>query len=519
MRAVAGVSHALDRLVLEAACYMQKKAVIPVSSVLEGEIGVRPSSEAVKLLTLEQAVKYRAMPIKIQSIRGVSSIAFITYDALRIAEIQNEIKFITGRDARGVIVSRELFDKSVSKAYVEGGGVLSRAVGQCADIKPLPSNNLSIVASTPALRVLDAIMQYALAKNASDVHLIPVNDGVRIELRINGEMFRSCELISNVTIYRELLNRLKILAGIDTTKPLAIAEGRFSMTISSKEIHARLSLIATAFGERATIRIATGGFKTLDQLGMPGEALRFLGMLEQQPVGGVLVSGATGSGKSSLLYGLIHRLLERGLSVSSVEDPVEIKLPGVSQTEVGKNGITYESGFSALLRHDPDVIMLGEIRSPESAVSAVHAMLSGHLVLSTIHAGGIYEMFLRLKGLGVSQVDLAESLRLLVNISLVPRLCSCKVVDLESSSSVGIKLFKKCGCHDCDYSGYVGRLPVLDLLLVDNDVKSALQELSVEALRGAVNNGNALFKSAQLESYLVAGEVSIRDCQGLLASI
>lgn len=495
---------------------MKNRAVIPLNVELQPERLISPSAEAVKLLSHEQAKKIRALPIKLHKSRDQVTVAFITADGGAVADIERDMKFVTGFDAKGVIVSEELFRRSLSKAYIEGGVVLAGVVKECP-VKPLPSNNLSILASTPALRLLDAILQYAVARCASDIHLIPSADAVRIELRINGEMFRSKESISNSGVYKELLNRLKILAAIDTTKLQPIAEGRFSLTISGVDVNARLSLIATAFGDRATIRMSPGAARTLEELNICSEALKLISLIEDEPSGGVLVSGATGSGKSSLLYGILGRLSSR-LSISTIEDPIEVRLPGISQTEAGRGGISYESGFSAVLRHDPDVIMLGEIRTAETARAALQAMLSGHLVLSTLHAGGIYEMLLRLKSFGVSDIDMAEATKLLVNMTLIPRLCECKVLDLEGSNAIGVRLFKKTGCQECDFSGYIGRLPALDILYVDAGVRKALRELTPESIIKVSNQSNSLYKSSQIERYLLAGEVSLKDCHGLIGA-
>jgi type II secretory ATPase GspE/PulE/Tfp pilus assembly ATPase PilB-like protein len=497
---------------------MKDKAIAPYGLDIQKEQAISPSIEAIKLVTYEQAKRARAVPIKLQRFRDQTTIAFVTDAGAQVGEIQKELKFITGLDAKGVIVSKDLFDKSLAKAYVEGGHVLAGIVKECPPIKPLPSNNLTIVASTPALRLLDAIVQYAVAKSASDIHLVPEKESVRIELRINGEMFRSKESVSHNGVYKELLNRLKILAGIDVTKILPIADGRFAMNVAGAEVNARLSLISTTFGERVTIRIAQGLVKSLEELNVCEEAINFLSTIESEPSGGVLVSGATGSGKSSLIYGFIKRLANN-LSISTIEDPIEIRIPGIAQTEVGKSGISYESGLSAILRHDPDVIMIGEIRSSETAITAVQAMLSGHLVLSTLHAGGIFEMLLRLRGLGVSSLDISEATRMLVNVALIPKLCDCKVIDLDGSNLIGMRLFKRCGCYDCDFTGYAGRLPALDILCVDGVVRSALLELTSEAILRVSSSRNSLYKSTQLERYLVSGEVSLRDCQGLVGAV
>ena len=160
--------------------------------------------------------------------------------------------------------------------------------------------------------------------------------------------------------------------------------------------------------------------------------------------------------------------------------------------------------------------MLGEIRGPEVARVAIDAMLSGHMVLSTIHAGGVFEMLMRLQHLGIAGYDLAESLRVLLNISLVPKLCQCKVIDLSSSNRIGARLYQPSGCGICDYSGYDGRLPAVDLLYVDESVRKALRSLSAEAIRAASAFTNSVYKHQQIERWLLAGEVALRDCQGLV---
>lgn len=474
---------------------------------------IRTTEEAVKLVSFTQAQKLRVLPLRIHQFKGRQILVFATDASRSVAQAQIDLRFLCGLETRGIIVSEEEFQAGINKAYLSSGVVLKDVV---ETIAPLPSNNVTIVSSTPALRVLDAILTFAVTKDASDIHLVPSREGVQIDLRINGDIFRSRELISNQKIYSELLNRLKILSGLDTARPTPISEGRFSSTVNGNEIHARLSVIATAFGERITIRLMKAEAIGLLELGLQQKVLRLLDNIVTSPSGGVLISGPTGSGKSTLMYGLVKQLADLGLSISTIEDPIEVRIPGISQTEVNqRGGLTYESGFSALLRHDPDVLMLGEIRSAEVAKLAIQASLSGHLVLSTLHAGGIPEMILRLNSLGVFGTDLAAGIKLLINIALLPTLCQCRVLDLESSNKIGTKLFKSSGCHDCDFSGYSGRVPVLDLLAVDEEIAAAIARSSMDELKASCNQGNSLYKTEQVEQFLLAGLVSLRDCRGL----
>ena len=328
----------------------------------------------------------------------------------------------------------------------------------------------------PAIQLLNSIIAQGLAKNASDIHFEPAEDSFDIKLRIDGNIVNILSL--HVDIAPRIISRIKILGKINISERRLPQDGRVSFSMGSQIVEVRISTLPTGFGERVVLRILgkQNQLIEIDKLDMPEKI--FNDFLEdiRKPHGLVLVTGPTGSGKTTTLYAALKNISNLGLNIMTIEDPIEINFPGISQTQVNsKIGLNFAEGLKAILRQDPDVIMVGEIRDKETASVALRASMTGHLVLSTLHTNTTLGAISRLKDLGVEPYIISSSLNCVIAQRLLRKYCiHCKKYSIEAGSSTSNKLIKLSGCSNCDNTGYQGRIAIFDYLKIDNNLRSKI---------------------------------------------
>ncbi|MGV3345362.1 type II secretion system protein GspE [Enterobacteriaceae bacterium LUAb1] len=338
-------------------------------------------------------------------------------------------------------------------------------------------------ATTTASQSLAQLLHIARQRRSSDIHIEPQADTLRIRLRIDGVLHAHTSLALNQ--HAALLARLKILAQLDIAEKRLPQDGQFTQKIQDRLYAFRLSTLPTQYGEKAVIRLLESHAQhtTLDSLGMSLRALHLYKTALNQPQGLILVTGPTGSGKTFTLYSGLNALNTSTRNVCSVEDPVEIPVEGVNQTQIHTvSGLNFQRVLRALLRQDPDVIMIGEIRDPETADIAVKAAQTGHLVLSTLHTNSTSETLIRLGQMGIPGYLLATSLKLIIAQRLLRRLCShCRrpgetMTHFPSALWPGtLKTWIAIGCSHC-FSGFYGRLALFELLPVGNRLQNAIAQ-------------------------------------------
>lgn len=370
--------------------------------------------------------------------------------------------------------------------------------------QPLVAREATLTES--AIEATQQILRQALQRRASDIHIEPLQHGLRIRLRIDG-VLHPLSLLPD-TQPAALLARLKILGGLDIAERRLPQDGQFSMEIEGKPASFRLSTLPINRGEKAVVRLlqSENAALSLDKLGLPAAQLRLITSALAQPQGLILVTGPTGSGKTFTLYSGLSALNKPEKNVCSVEDPIEIPLPGINQTQINpKCGLDFNRVLRALLRQDPDVIMVGEIRDAETAEIAVKAAQTGHLVLSTLHTNSTAETLTRLRQMGIPGYLLGSALRLIVAQRLVRRLCPhCRqpaqaVAHYPSELWPGtLQTWRAPGCDHC-FSGYFGRLALFELLPVTAKLQNAIAaEMPLDSLL-------TLAKQQGMRSLLVAG--------------
>ena len=340
---------------------------------------------------------------------------------------------------------------------------------------PAVEDLLEAADDAPIIRMLNALLTQAAKDGASDIHIEPYERSSSVRFRVDGTLREVVQ--PNKALHAALISRLKIMAELDIAEKRMPQDGRISLRIGGRAIDVRVSTLPSSHGERAVLRLldkAESRF-TLEGLGMDGEVLASFARLIQQPHGIVLVTGPTGSGKTTTLYASLGRVDTATTNVLTVEDPVEYELPGIGQTQVNpKIDLTFAKALRAILRQDPDVIMIGEIRDYETAQIAIQASLTGHLVLATIHTNDAPSSVTRLIDMGVEPYLLSSSLLGALAQRLVRKLCmKCRRQDGEGR-------WHPVGCEQCSHTGYKGRTGVYELMVVDEAVQTLIHNRAAE---------------------------------------
>ncbi len=344
--------------------------------------------------------------------------------------------------------------------------------------------------SSPVVRLLDSTLYDALQDGASDVHLESTLRGLRIRYRLDGVMTDVRE-VGSTEVAEQIVSRLKVMAELDIGERRLPQDGRFKLRVLGREIDFRLSVMPTVFGEDAVIRvldraqIAVGGSLTLEALGLDAAAREAIRHLARQPYGMLLVSGPTGSGKTTTLYAAIGETNTGADKIITIEDPVEYQLPGTVQIPVNeKKGLTFARGLRSVLRHDPDRVMVGEIRDAETAQIAVQAALTGHLVFSTVHANSAFDVIGRFMHMGLDLYSVVSALNGVMAQRLMRTNCPQCVRPFIPSHEVlqraGLTggehhtFARGHGCQHCRQTGYKGRIAMVELLTLDDELRDMI---------------------------------------------
>jgi type II secretory ATPase GspE/PulE/Tfp pilus assembly ATPase PilB-like protein len=391
--------------------------------------------------------------------------------------------------------------------YYRSGAEIQEKV---KDFLPPPasatSSALEFAAETPITESLDLLIQQAVRDRASDIHIEPQAARLRVRYRIDGVL----QDISSLPIraHAELASRIKILAEMDVTRSRQPQDGQFSVKVGDKDIDIRVATTDTIFGERITLRLLDKSLSlfTLPELGMLPDMLKVYRKLLASPYGMILGGGPTGSGKTTTLYTSINEIDRNKNNIMTIEDPVEYQFEGITQSQVDpKIGVTFAGGLKAMLRQDPDVILVGEIRDKETAVTAVQAALTGHLVFSSIHANDTIGMVSRLVDLGVDPALISSTLLALISQRMVRRVCTnCRTAQPPTALEQTIyrretgqeltMVYKGAGCHLCANTGYRGRIGVFEMLSITEGMQQKLMSyngssgLREQAAREAVSS-------------------------------
>ncbi len=364
----------------------------------------------------------------------------------------------------------------ISAAYAQGESSAATVVSEVqndADLSrimqelPAVEDLLETSDDAPIIRMLNALLTQAARDGASDIHVEPYERHSSVRFRVDGTLREVVQ--PHRALHAALISRLKIMAELDIAEKRLPQDGRISLRIGTRAVDVRVSTLPSAHGERAVLRLLdkSGSKLSLQAVGMTGETLRRFEALITQPHGIILVTGPTGSGKTTTLYAALARLDAGASNIMTVEDPIEYDLPGVGQTQVNARiDLDFAKALRAILRQDPDVIMIGEIRDHETAQIAIQASLTGHLVLATLHTNDAVSAVTRLTDMGVEPFLLSSSLLGVLAQRLVRKLCT---------------VCRGTGCEDCGRTGYHGRTGVFELMTADETVRDLIHNRASEA--------------------------------------
>lgn len=365
-----------------------------------------------------------------------------------------------------------------------------------------PLEKISIV------NLVDLFIEYAYTARASDIHIKPEEDGVRIRFRVDGLLHDIFEKVRiNKFLHQEIISRIKVLSGLRTDEHLAPQDGRFRIKLEEDgNVDVRVSIMPTNFGENAILRILAE-MKNFDlkDLGFSPVDLKKVERAIAKPYGMLLANGPTGSGKSTMLYTMLKRLNDPTMSIITIEDPIEYSLLGANQVQVNNQvGLTFANGLRSILRQDPNIVMVGEIRDEETANIAVNAALTGHLVLSTLHTNDAATTFPRLAEMGLPPFLIASTINIAIGQRLVRQICpTCKTErDMTESEIASLKeilpgitksakFYIGKGCKECGESGYLGRIRIGEVLEVDQTIRELIMNHgdATQIKEAAIKNG------------------------------
>jgi general secretion pathway protein E len=361
----------------------------------------------------------------------------------------------------------------------------------------------------PIIRMLNALLSQAARDGASDIHIEPYERHSSVRFRVDGTLRDVVQ--PNRALHAALISRLKIMAELDISEKRLPQDGRISLRLGTRAIDVRVSTLPSAHGERAVLRLLdkTESKLTLEAVGMQGPTLARFTQLIAQPHGIVLVTGPTGSGKTTTLYSALQRLDAASSNIMTVEDPIEYELPGVGQTQVNaKIDLTFAKALRAILRQDPDVIMIGEIRDFETAQIAVQASLTGHLVLATLHTNDATSAVTRLTDMGIEPFLLSSSLLGVLAQRLVRKLCPrCKRAD----DSGRTRVWHPVGCEHCGHTGYAGRTGIFELLAVDDRLRALIHNRAAESELLAAARAAGLVLMREDGEHLITQGITSRE--------
>ena len=504
---------------------LSEQLEIPFISLVK----LRPEQDALSLVPENVAARLNVMPIALSGNDRIIIAMSDPMDALAVDELRMlttreiDIRIATATDINKALSAHYRVHTSVNEAMADIKKHEGTAAPDIVSISQTRAQDVSSVSAddAPVVRLVNSILEQGVREKASDIHIEPSDETTRVRLRIDGTLFSSIEIPKN--LHLSLIARIKILSGMDIAEKRRPQDGRILIRVGGRRLDLRVSTIPSMFGEKAVLRLLDQSNENvgLGKLGFDDEQLTALNKAVSASYGIFLITGPTGSGKSTTLYSLLEVINDPKVNIITLEDPVEYTIPGITQIQINeKTGLTFGSTLRSVLRQDPDKLMVGEIRDSETAHLAVRIALTGHLVLSTLHTNDAPTAINRLVDMGVPRFLLASSVRGVAAQRLVRKLCpNCKkeiVISEHVSSEVGLpsgtKLYSPVGCPACRFTGYSGRTAIAELMMIDPDLRDMINNASPEQVirDHARNHGMKTLREAALKKVL-DGVTSIEE--------
>ena len=509
--------------------YLQEKDLMKILSsrlkVPFVEIGkVTVKQEACNLLTRDYCEKHIVLPIDLNE----KGIVVATTDPMNFF-LADDIALKSGKKVRFVMATQADIEEHIPECYAneeaneaqESINDEFQDISEMEDIAGLEEQLKSDIDNAPIVRFVYNVIETGVRSGASDIHIEPQKNVVRIRMRIDGQLVQKMEI--NSAAMANLTTRIKIMSGMDIAEKRIPQDGRIETRVDGRNIDLRVSNLPTVYGEKIVIRVL-GGIGTVlsvDQLGMSEKNLEFFKSIIKTPNGIILVCGPTGSGKSTTLYSVLAEVNDSTINTITVEDPVEYKLDGITQVQVNaKAGLTFAAGLRSILRQDPDIIMIGEIRDNETAQIAVKAAITGHVVLSTIHTNSAVGAIARLVDMDIEPYMVADSTVGVIAQRLVKKLCPyCKEKYITPQDEMDfleisepMELYRAVGCKNCGNTGYKGRMGIHEVFVLTSKIRAMINKgISADEIEEeAIKNGMVTLRKDCME-HVFKGETSVAE--------
>lgn len=441
-------------------------------------------------------------------------------------EAIDDINMVTNLQVEAVITTRRSLNMTLDKYFGQQevySAASEYAKEKEAKIEETEEMYNEDVNNSPIVQLVKAMIEQAVRQRTSDIHIEPMERQVRIRYRIDGALYE--RMTYSPRLLSAIVARIKIIGGMDISEKRRPQDGRITQMVDRQEYDIRVSILPTVYGEKVVMRLTSKSALTLEKkrLGFNEEELKKFDHILKNPHGILLVTGPTGSGKSTTLYTALSELNQEDVNIITVEDPVEANIDGINQVHVNaKAGLTFASALRSILRQDPDIIMIGEIRDGETASIAVQASITGHLVVSTLHTNSAASTVTRLADMGVEPYLIADSVVGIIAQRLVRRLCpECKEeyeALPEEKEMLGfaeyhpLKLYKPCGCDRCDGTGYKGRIGVYEIMEVTPAVKRAIaHEADAEEIKDVALKDGMKTLRMRASEYAMQGITSMSE--------
>lgn len=462
------------------------------------------SKEALQKISAQQAFELNILPLKL-----IDDTLFIGTPTPDDTKLIDDLSFYTGMKIETTKIPAEIIVKELKKHY--------------PNFEKSQTNNLMSQANYEysTVDLVNKLIAEAIKISASDIHFEIYEEYLRVRYRVDGHLRE----VMNSTREKSLaiISRIKVIAELDISEKRKPQDGKIKFKFLGREVDIRVSTLPTRFGEKVVLRILDRSQLNLqmEKLGLSDYQLNIITKHLSRPYGMILVTGPTGSGKTTTLYAALQKIHSEDRNILTVEDPVEYNLPGVNQCNVKPDiGFDFAAALRSFLRQDPDIIMVGEIRDKETAEIAIRAALTGHLVFSTLHTNDSISAITRLVDMGIEPYLVGSSLKLIIAQRLVRVLCDCKTMITKAGvSSSENMIYQKKGCYDCSFTGYKGRIAIFELFEVSEEIaemisaqnniesiKKYLKKSSFKSLRDAglekINSGITSYEEVNRETFL-----------------
>ena len=465
---------------------------IPVWASLQPE-GI--NGEMLSKIPIHFARKHRLVPMRQEG--GELWVALA--DPLDL-EALDDLRVSLGMEVRPALSPEDEIIRTINRLYHEAGDTAEdvladmEEMGEGRPLKDLDESEDLLDASTdaPVIKLVNTVMTQAVRVRASDIHIEPYQRELKVRYRVDGVLYNSLSPSRN--LHSAIVSRIKVMAKMNIAEKRLPQDGRIRLKVADRDFDIRVSTLPTSFGERVVLRLLdkTSVLLGMEEIGFFPEQMAIIERLISAPNGIILVTGPTGSGKTTTLYGALNRINSPDKNIITIEDPVEYQLQGIGQIQVNnKIGLTFAKGLRSIVRQDPDVILVGEIRDAETAEISIHAALTGHLVFSTLHTNDAAGAITRLTDMGVEPFLVCSSVNAIVAQRLVRTICPrCKEAyppDAHTIHELGLKerqdvvLYRGRGCDYCLQTGYKGRSGIFEFLLVDDDLRGLIIQTSDSA--------------------------------------